>query len=60
MINLAKDIGMQTLAEGVETQEAYDFLKENGCEQLQGYLFSKPIPLEELEAKIHDGTFVLE
>lgn len=60
VINLAKDIGMQTLAEGVETQEAYDFLKENGCDQLQGYLFSKPIPLEELEAKIHDGTFVLE
>ena len=60
VINLAKDLGMQTLTEGVETQEAYDFLKENGCEKLQGYLFSKPLPREELEAKLDDGTFVIE
>lgn len=60
VINLAKDIGMQTLTEGVETQEAYDFLRANGCEKLQGYLFSKPIPLEELEAKIDNGTFEIE
>ena len=60
VINLAKDLGMQTLTEGVETQEAYDFLRENGCEKLQGYLFSKPISREELEAKIDDGTFVIE
>ena len=60
VINLAKDIGMQTLTEGVETQEAYDFLRENGCEKLQGYLFSKPISREELEAKLDAGTFVIE
>ena len=60
VINLAKDLGMQTLTEGVETQEAYDFLREHKCEKLQGYLFSKPIPLEELEAKINDGTFEIE
>ena len=60
VINLAKDLGMQTLTEGVETQEAYDFLRDNGCEKLQGYLFSKPIPKSEFEAKIDDGTFVLE
>ena len=60
IINLAKSLGMQTLAEGVETEEAYKFLKDIGCEKLQGYLFSKPIPLEEIEAKIADGSFQTE
>ena len=60
VINLAKDLGMQTLTEGVETQEAYEFLRDNGCEKLQGYLFSKPIPKEELEEKIDNGIFLLD
>lgn len=60
IINLAKSLGMQTLTEGVESQEAYDFLRESGCERLQGYLFSKPIPITEFAAKIDDGTFVME
>ena len=60
MINLAKDLGMQTLTEGVETQEAYDFLREIGCEKLQGYLFSKPITKSEIEAQIDDGSFILD
>ena len=60
VINLAKDLGMQTLTEGVETDEAYHFLRENGCEKLQGYLFSKPISREEMEARIDDGTFQLD
>ena len=60
IINLAKDLGMQTVTEGVETQEACDFLREIGCEKLQGYLFSKPVSLEELEAKIDSGVFEIE
>lgn len=60
IINLAKDLGMQTLTEGVETQEAYEFLRDNGCEKLQGYLFSKPIPKSEIEMKIDNGIFLLD
>ncbi len=60
IINLAKDLGMQTVTEGVETQEACDFLREIGCEKLQGFLFSKPVSLEELEAKIDSGVFEIE
>ena len=60
VIKLAKDLGMQTLTEGVETQEQYEFLRENGCEKLQGYLFSKPIPRAEFEAKLDDGTLVID
>ncbi len=60
VINLAKDLGMHTLTEGVETQEQYDFLREIGCEKLQGYLFSKPISRAEFEAKLDDGTLVID
>lgn len=60
IINLAKDLGMQTLTEGVETQEAYQFLKENGCDQLQGYLFGKPMPKAELDEKFDTGFYQLD
>ena len=47
IVDMAKELGMHTLAEGVETQEQYEFLKNIGCEKLQGYLFGKPKPAEE-------------
>ena len=59
IIKMAKDLGMQTLTEGVETEEACEFLRENGCEKLQGFLFSKPVSKEEFELKIDNGTFIL-
>ena len=42
IVDLAGKIGMNTLSEGVETEEAYDFLRAIGCQRLQGYLFGKP------------------
>ena len=51
---------MQTLTEGVETQEQYDFLREIGCEKLQGYLFSKPISRADFESKLDDGSLVID
>ena len=45
IVNMAKELGMHTLAEGVETEEQFAFLREIGCEKVQGYLFSAPIPL---------------
>jgi EAL domain-containing protein (putative c-di-GMP-specific phosphodiesterase class I) len=59
IVSLAKDIGMGTLTEGVETEEAFNFLKEIGCERLQGYLFGKPMPRETLLEKINQGTYVM-
>lgn len=47
IVRMAKELGIHTLAEGVETKEQADFLRDIGCEKLQGYYFGKPLPLEE-------------
>ena len=59
IVGLAEKIGMKTLSEGVETNEAYDFLRSIGCQRLQGYLFGKPMLKSELVEKIHNGTYVV-
>jgi diguanylate cyclase (GGDEF)-like protein/PAS domain S-box-containing protein len=46
---LANRIGLRTVAEGVETEGQFQFLKEFGCKEFQGYLFSRPLPAEALE-----------
>ncbi len=46
---LANGLGMTTTAEGVETQEQFDTLKAEGCTEMQGFLFSKPLPAQEIE-----------
>lgn len=48
IIILASELGMNVIAEGVETQEQSDFLKSKGCTNLQGYLYSKPLPPSEI------------
>ena len=49
-VRMAKLIGIGTLAEGVETEEQYCFLKSIGCEKVQGYYFGKPLPPADLRA----------
>ncbi|WP_439860503.1 putative bifunctional diguanylate cyclase/phosphodiesterase [Pseudomonas sp. MBLB4136] len=48
MINLAHNLELQVVAEGVETPELLELLRQFGCDQVQGYLISKPLPLSEL------------
>jgi diguanylate cyclase (GGDEF)-like protein/PAS domain S-box-containing protein len=51
VIRLAAAVGMQTIAEGVETEEQRDELRLLGCTMLQGYLLSKPMPLADVEGR---------
>lgn len=53
IIKLAKRIHVQTICEGVETEKQVAFLKEIGCDMIQGFWFSRPIPLEEFERKVN-------
>lgn len=46
---LCKDLGLKTIAEGVETRAQYDFLRQIGCDQYQGYWFSRALPSDEIE-----------
>ncbi|MBP5242442.1 MAG: EAL domain-containing protein, partial [Clostridia bacterium] len=46
-VDMANSLGIQNLAEGVETQEQFDFLKSIGCGKVQGFYFGKPLPYEE-------------
>lgn len=48
IIAMAKSLRMKVVAEGVETEEQYDFLQQQGCHAVQGFLLSKPIPADEL------------
>lgn len=52
IITLAESLELGVLAEGVETKEQRDFLVKSGCHAYQGYLFSKPLPLESFEALV--------
>ena len=47
-IRMAKNIDIQTLAEGVENREQYEFLRDIGCEKIQGYYFGRPQPYDEM------------
>jgi len=52
VLNLAKMLKIPVVAEGVETKEQYIYLKNSGCDVIQGYYFSKPLPKEEYFEKI--------
>lgn len=48
IINLAHSLGLEVVAEGVETSQELDMLRQFGCDQVQGYLISHALPLSDL------------
>ncbi len=49
IINMVKKLGCETVAEGVETQEQYEYLKTINCDSIQGFLLGKPMPASEID-----------
>ena len=56
VIELAHSLGMTVIAEGVEREDQVTFLHENGCDAIQGYVYSRPLPLEEWELFVSGDT----
>ncbi|MGF6429758.1 EAL domain-containing protein [Bradyrhizobium elkanii] len=52
VISLGRSLGMTTIAEGIETVEQLDHMRAEGCNEAQGFLFSHPVPVTEIAAKI--------
>jgi diguanylate cyclase (GGDEF)-like protein/PAS domain S-box-containing protein len=52
IIDIAKNFNLNVIAEGVETEEQLEFLRQNGCMAYQGYLFGKPLPIDRFEEQL--------
>lgn len=55
VIAIAKSMDLKIVGEGVETEKQLAFLRENGCDYMQGYYFSKPVPADEFEKLLRSG-----
>lgn len=60
IVKMAKEIHLQTLTEGVENETDFQFLQKIGCEMAQGYLFAKPLSLDQLEDFVTNGPYPIE
>jgi diguanylate cyclase (GGDEF)-like protein/PAS domain S-box-containing protein len=56
IINMAHNLGLDVIAEGVETVEQLEFLRKNGCEAFQGFLFGKPVSQEEFNQILSENV----
>ncbi|MBA2778893.1 bifunctional diguanylate cyclase/phosphodiesterase [Billgrantia kenyensis] len=58
VIDLGRNLGLEVIAEGVETEEHRDWLENKGCHAYQGYLFGRPLPLGELEPLLRESACI--
>ncbi|MGK5026626.1 bifunctional diguanylate cyclase/phosphodiesterase [Janthinobacterium sp. RB2R34] len=58
IISLAHNLRLKVIAEGVETAPQLEFLRAHGCDQMQGYLFSRPLGVPAFEALLHQGRIL--
>jgi len=56
IINMAQTLNMKVVAEGVETLAQWQFMRQEGCDQIQGYLLSRPLPAHEFAMLLVKGA----
>ncbi|CAN7486927.1 putative bifunctional diguanylate cyclase/phosphodiesterase [Massilia sp. LjRoot122] len=59
IISMAQQLGLRVIAEGVETLEQLAFLRESGCDEVQGYLYSKPLPAVDFERCLRENWLLV-
>jgi EAL domain-containing protein (putative c-di-GMP-specific phosphodiesterase class I) len=55
IINMAHSLKLDVIAEGVEKDAQLSYLRRHGCDEMQGYYFSRPLPEDEFEAMLREG-----
>jgi diguanylate cyclase len=60
VVNLAHSLGLRVVAEGIETAHQSEFLSSMKCDELQGYFFSHPLPVDELANRLEAGQFTVQ
>ena len=58
IINMAHSMKLEVIAEGVEKEAQLAYLRRHGCDEMQGYYFSRPLPEEEFEAMLREGRYL--
>src|SRR5471030_2851758 len=59
IINMAHSMKLEVIAEGVEKDAQLAYLRRHGCDEMQGFYFSRPVPQEEFEQMLHDGKCLI-
>jgi sensor c-di-GMP phosphodiesterase-like protein len=57
VVAMAKELGLECIAEGVETEQQLEIMRENGCDFAQGFLYDRPIPYEEFIKRLECRFF---
>ncbi len=58
VVEMGRSLGLQVIAEGVEDEAQLQFLKQIGCQSMQGFYFSKPVPADEVQRMLEDGKSI--
>lgn len=60
VVAMAKELGLECLAEGVETRQQLEMLRSLCCDTIQGYFFDKPLPVDEFEERLDRGMYHID